>query len=173
MSNVQASTRAYCDGRSRIAEAMRMINVSVARAASSGKFITFFYAELDLERGRLFYSNAGHNYPLLRRHDGTLIELREGGLPLGILDNSEYAMGEESFSAGDALLLYSDGISEALDLRNYEYGEDRLMALWSATERPNPATTIAAVMNDVETFRGRAVQSDDMTIVVVSEHSGE
>jgi len=170
MSNVQASTRAFCDGRNRITEAMRQINVSVARAASSGKFITFFYAELDLERGRLFYSNAGHNYPLLRRRDGTLVELSVGGLPLGILDNSEYATGEELFSAGDALLLYSDGISEALDIRNNEYGEDRLKALWAARATPTPSATIASLMEDVETFRGRAVQSDDMTVVVVSEH---
>jgi len=170
MSNLQASTRAFCDGRNRIPEAMRQINVSVARAASSGKFITFFYAELDLERGRLFYSNAGHNYPLLRRRNGALVELREGGLPLGILDNSEYGMGEELLSAGDALLLYSDGISEALDLRNHEYGEDRLKELWAARSRPTPEATIAALMDDVGAFRGRAVQSDDMTVVVVSEH---
>src|SRR5439155_2415778 len=59
MSNVQASLRAFCDGRTRIQEAMKSINESVVRASSSGKFITFFYAEIDLERGRLFYSNAG------------------------------------------------------------------------------------------------------------------
>ena len=170
MSNVQGSVRAFCDGRNRIAEAMRSINENVARAAASGKFITFFYAEMDLERGRLFYSNAGHNFPLLRRTDGTLVELGNGGLPLGILENSQYEVGEQPFSAGDALLLYSDGISEALDERRDEFGEDRLRAFWRGREVVRPASTIAALIREVEAFRGRALQSDDMTAVVVGEH---
>ena len=125
---------------------------------------------MDLERGRLFYSNAGHNFPLLRRTDGTLVELGNGGLPLGILENSQYEVGEQPFSAGDALLLYSDGISEALDERRDEFGEDRLRAFWRGREVVRPASTIAALIREVEAFRGRALQSDDMTAVVVGEH---
>ena len=106
----------------------------------------------------------------MRRRDGTLLELGNGGLPLGILEHSEYATGEESFTAGDALLLYSDGISEALDARNDEYGEERLKAFWSARTPSRPLPTIEALLAEVGTFRGRALQSDDMTIVVVAEH---
>jgi len=169
MSNVQASLRAFCDGRSRIPDALRHINQSVSRHTTAGKFITFFYAELDAERGRLFYSNAGHNFPLLQRADGTIIELTEGGLPLGILEESEYELGEHAFAPGDSLLLFSDGITEALDLRREEYGDDRLRAFWSGRRGLPPADTVSALLDDVQQFRGRAEQSDDMTVVVVGE----
>jgi sigma-B regulation protein RsbU (phosphoserine phosphatase) len=172
MSNVQASLRAFCDGRNRIPDALRLINQSVSRHTTGGKFITFFYAELDAERGRLFYSNAGHNYPLLRHADGTLIELRDGGLPLGILEDSQYLMGEHAFTAGDSLLLFSDGISEALDLRRDEYGDERLRQFWSERGGLPPSDMVDALLADVQAFRGRADQSDDMTVVVVGKTSG-
>src|SRR5207237_10752297 len=89
MSNLQASLRAYC-GRHSIADAVHSLNESVRHAESSGKFVTFFYAELDLGRGALRYTNAGHNYPLLRRADGTVQPLERGGLPLGIQDGGGY-----------------------------------------------------------------------------------
>jgi len=170
MSSVQASLRAYCDGRARIPEALRLINQSVARTAASGKFITFFYGEVDFERGRLTYSNAGHNYPLVRRADGSLVELKEGGLPLGILENTPYLQGELPFGAGDALLLYSDGISEALNARGEEFGEDRLKRAWETRGASPPAQVIEGLLSEVEAFRGRALQSDDMTLVVVGPH---
>jgi len=170
MSNVQASLRAFCDGRNRIADAMRSINESVVRTSSGGRFITFFYAEIDLERGRMFYSNAGHNYPLLRRRGGTLIELVQGGLPLGILENASFETGEQAFAAGDALLLYSDGVPDALDDRMDDFGEERLKRFWQSRDEHPPSPSIEALMVEVQAFRGRAVQNDDITVVVVGEH---
>src|SRR5438876_12310722 len=95
--------------RSAIPDAMHQVNQSLVRSASRGKFVTMFYGELDVTRGLLRYSNAGHNYPLVRREDGSLVELREGGLPLGILENGEYAEGELELGLADGLLLFSDG----------------------------------------------------------------
>jgi sigma-B regulation protein RsbU (phosphoserine phosphatase) len=166
-SSMQASLRAYCDGRIMIREAMRQLNESIARLATAGQFVTMVYAEVDHERGRLFYSNAGHNYPLIRRRGGTLVELRDGGLPLGILEDRGYEVGEMPFEPGDALLLYSDGITDALNMRKEEFGEERLRGLW-ADPRSSAEDEVAAIMADVETFRGRAEPSDDMTVVVVS-----
>jgi len=167
MANVQATLRAYCDGRQVVAEAVRHINQSVARA-ESGKFVTLFYGELEVDSGQLRYTNAGHNYPLLRRADGPIEELREGGLPLGLIEDADYQQGLVSLATGDALLLYSDGISEATDLRNQEFGEERLSALWKAGGARPSAQFIEQVLGEVERFRGAAPQSDDMMVVVLS-----
>jgi sigma-B regulation protein RsbU (phosphoserine phosphatase) len=167
MSNLQASLRAFCDGRWPIRDAIRHVNQSVLRTASSGKFITLFYGEIDPGGSRLRYINAGHNYPLLRHVDATVEELREGGAPLGLFENAEYQHGEVSFQPGDSLLLYSDGISEAIDTSGLEFGEDRLRSLWERHGVRPPAEVIDLVLEDVASFRGGAGQSDDMTLVVV------
>src|SRR5436309_9955960 len=167
MSNLQASVRAFCDGRHAIPEAMHQVNQSLVRSASGGKFVTMFYGELDVTRGLLRYSNAGHNYPLVRREDGSLVELREGGLPLGILENGEYAEGELELGLADGLLLFSDGISEAPDPDGQEFGDERLQALSGSLGATRPAEAIDRVLGAVQEFRGPAVQSYAMTLVVV------
>jgi len=91
-------------------------------------------------RGVLHYSNAGHNYPLLRRKDGTLEELGVGGIMLGPIEDARYDQAEVAFAPGDGLLLYSDGISEAFDAGGGQFGEERLQETWrgcSATPRKN------------------------------------
>ena len=167
MSNVQASLRAFCDGRQNVSEAVRHINQSVARS-TSGKFITLFYGEFEAATGRLRYTNAGHNYPLVRRQNGSVEELREGGLPLGLFEDAEYQQGEVQIAAGESLLLYSDGISEAMDIRGQEFGEDRLTGFWQQRGAHTAAGFIEDVLAEVERFRGAAAQSDDMTVVVLS-----
>ncbi|MBI1796137.1 MAG: SpoIIE family protein phosphatase [Candidatus Eisenbacteria bacterium] len=167
MSNVQASLRAFCNGEREITEAIRQVNRSVARSASGGKFITLFYAEVDHAHGVLRFTNAGHNYPMLRRGDGSIEELQEGGLLLGLFDDAEYTYGEASFGDGDALLLYSDGISEATDSYGQQFGEDRLRTIWQSCCALPSSEVIGCLLKDVEKFRGSAGQSDDMTAVVV------
>ena len=147
---------------------MRLLNQGVARSAQPGKFITLFYGELDPGEGLLRYVNAGHNYPLLRRADGSLEPLIEGGLMLGFAEDMEFVQGEASMAPGDALLLYSDGVSEAMDLRRQEFGEDRLQEAWRRHGTLPPAECIAKLMAEVEAFRAGAPQSDDITLVVLA-----
>jgi sigma-B regulation protein RsbU (phosphoserine phosphatase) len=97
--------------------------------------------------------------------------LTEGGLLLGLFDDAEYQEGEVAFGPGDALLLYSDGISEAVDTRGQQFGEDRLTALWQTCGRLKPGEVIGYLLADVERFRGSAGQSDDMTAVVVGSRA--
>ncbi|MEK7331387.1 MAG: GAF domain-containing SpoIIE family protein phosphatase [Candidatus Eisenbacteria bacterium] len=172
MSNVQASLRAFCNGDREITEAIRQVNRSVARSASGGKFITLFYGEVDYQHGVLRYTNAGHNYPMLRRRDGSIEELTEGGLLLGLFEAADYQRGEVPFGPGDALLLYSDGISEATDTRGHQFGEDRLRTVWQSCCTLPSAEVIGCLFRDVEKFRGSAGQGDDMTAVVVGPRAG-
>lgn len=172
MANVQGLLRAFCNGEREITEAIHQVNRSVSRAASGGKFITLFYGEVDHRLGLLRYTNAGHNYPLLRRRDGTIDELTRGGLLLGLFDDATYESGEAAFAPGDALLLYSDGISEAADSRDALYGEGRLRALWQGCATLPARDVIGHLLGDVERFRGRAGQNDDMTALVVGPRAG-
>jgi sigma-B regulation protein RsbU (phosphoserine phosphatase) len=170
MSNIQASLRAFCNGRGNILDAIRHVNQSVLRTATVGKFVTLFYGEFDASSGLLRYTNAGHNYPLVRRRDGELIELRAGGLPLGIAE-LPYEQGEVLLGPGDSLLLYSDGIPEAFDAFQREFGDQRLRQVWGAQGAARPAEVIDALITEVQAFRGAAHQSDDMTIVVLGANA--
>ena len=167
MANVQGLMRAFCNGDRELTQAVSQVNRSVTRAASGGKFITMFYAEVDYSRGVVRYTDAGHNYPLLRRADGSLEDLTQGGYFLGLFDDAVYESGEVPFAPGDALLLYSDGISEATDSRGQLYGEDRLRAYWQGCASLPSSEVIGGLLRDVESFRGSAGQSDDMTALVV------
>jgi sigma-B regulation protein RsbU (phosphoserine phosphatase) len=171
MSNVQASLRAFCNGRISIPEALGQVNRSVARSAQGGKFITLFYAEVDPDQEMLRFSNAGHNPPLLRRADGSVELLAAGGIPLGIFEETDFQLGESRFAPGDALFLYSDGISEAFDTRDEQFGEERLLKLWQDEGVRGPAAFIEHVLAQVAEFRGSAAQSDDMTAVVIGARS--
>ena len=168
MSNVQASVRAFCNGHQTIPEALAKVNRGVSRNATAGKFITLFYAELNPVSGELLYSNAGHNPPLLRHHDGTVEPLAIGGLPLGIFDNVEFELGRVPFRAGDALLLYSDGVPEAFDTRDDAFSEERLMDLWRTEGHRRGDQFIELLLDEVQKFRGSAGQSDDITVVVLA-----
>jgi len=167
MANVQASLRAFCNGETPLPDAIGRVNRGVARSSSGGRFITLFYAEIDPEARVVRYVNAGHNYPLLRRADGAIEELSIGGLLVGLFEGAEYEQGESAFGPGDALLLYSDGISEALDTRGHEFGEERIKSVWQSCCPLPSVAVIGHLFDEVARFRGSAVQNDDMTAVVV------
>lgn len=173
MSNVVASLRAFCNGRTSIPDAIRRVNQSFTRTIATGKFITLFYCEVDISTGMLQFVNAGHNPPLLRRENGDIEKLTEGGVPIGIFEDWEYVQGEVRFHAGDALMLYSDGISEAFDPFGTEYGEDRLEALWREQGSRPPIEVIEHTLSDVAGFRASAEQSDDMTLVVLGARGAD
>jgi len=172
VSTVASSVRAYADGTHAPRAVVEQVNRAAVRSSAGGKFVTFFYAELDHARGRLRYVNAGHNFPRLRRASGELVPLDVGGMPLGLFEGLPYEEGEQPFAPGDALLLFSDGISEAVDGFNQEYGEDRLDALWKQHGAGSGAALLQLVFDDVIRFRGAAPQNDDMTMVVVSPAAG-
>lgn len=172
VSTVQSAVRAFADGRLAPRVLVEQLNRAVVRSSAAGKFVTFFYAELDHAHGRLRYVNAGHNYPRLRRANGEVESLQTGGVPLGLFDDLPYEEAEVPFGAGDALLMFSDGISEAMDSFQAEFGEDRLEELWRECGHGPGRLTIDRVMEEVIAFRGSAPQSDDMTTVVVAPLTG-
>lgn len=172
VSTVQGTLRAFSDGRRHPRDVIRELNRAVFRHAGSGRFVTLFYAEIDPRTWELRYVNAGHNYPVLRRANGEIEKLATGGVPLGLFEDADYEESVTPFGDRDGLLLYSDGITEAMDLFQAEYGDERLAALWAAHAADGPGEFTARLISDVAEFRGAAAQSDDITVVVVGRHPG-
>jgi sigma-B regulation protein RsbU (phosphoserine phosphatase) len=135
--------------------------------ARAQMFITAFYGILDLETGRMIYCNAGHNPPLLIRENGRgcCQQLKPNGMALGIDENAAWVAISQRIALGDTLLLYTDGIVEAMNTRGDFYGIDRLTdTVRQIANRPSQ-WIIKAVRDSVEDFQGNIHQTDDITMV--------
>ena len=137
----------------------------------ANRFVTLFAAELDPTNGMLRYINAGHNPPLIGRADGSVAQLSSGGFPLGIIPGAEFEVGETQLQPGEALVIYSDGVSEANNIRDEEFGMDRL----SEVVRKNLKASASGMRDKVESalsaFTQTAPANDDITLVIVKRAS--
>ena len=115
----------------------------------------------------LTYINAGHNTPILRRSAGTVERLTIGGLPLGILTGASYESGSLVLQEGDWLAIYTDGVVEAMNQRDEEYGEQRLVQVLNAGAATAPDEMLRRLMSDVDAFVGPTPQHDDITCLLV------
>jgi serine phosphatase RsbU (regulator of sigma subunit) len=141
------------------------VNRGLCRRAVASRFVTAFYGQLGVN-GTLKYCNAGHNPPFLVRADG-LARLETGGTVLGLFDRGTYDMGEERVVAGDTLVLFSDGVTEAENPQGEEFGDDRLAACLHGS-RGRPATEVLdAVQRELTAFISTAAVRDDVTLMVV------
>lgn len=131
-------------------------------------FVTAFYGILDLDTGELSYANAGHNPPLIARTDGSVSHLPvTGGVAMGVMPGLHYAEDRVTLAPGDTLLLYTDGISEAMDREGHEFTEARLIGSLSEAHRQSVEIVMSSVIDSVNRFVGGAPQSDDITCLVV------
>jgi len=147
------------------ASVARFVNRALCRSGTNRAFMTLFYGLLNPATGRMDYVVSGHPYPLLRRGDGEIIELGEGGLPLGIRKDVSSPTGEITIEPGDQLLLHTDGIAETLDPTGADYGYDRLRR---ALEFGGSSKAIHdRIVREVVSFQGDAVTLDDRSLVVV------
>jgi serine phosphatase RsbU (regulator of sigma subunit) len=131
------------------------------------RYATAFIAALDPTRGRLTYTNAGHNAGLLVRADGTAQRLEANGLPLGLFPVLEYERAELALERGDLVVLYTDGITEAVSPAGEEYGLDRLEAVVRAQAREPLVAIAVAIEAALEAFTDGQPPSDDRTVVML------
>ena len=131
-------------------------------------FVTVFYAVLDPDTGTLLYSNAGHNPPYHFQSDGGAVRpLTRTGIPVGILEDSTWAMGTVQLSPGDALVLYTDGVTDAQDAYGGFFSSEQLLATVQAN-LGRPAEEIQeAILTAIHEFAGGAPQFDDVTLIVL------
>lgn len=172
MANLQATVKAYSTAESSPKDVCEKVNRAVSRSITVGKFITFFYAILDSAARRLTYTNAGHNPPLIARHDGSCMKLEAGGAVLGIFPDLSYEEEVVDLSPGDCLVICTDGITEAADSNGDEFGEERLIAILREG-RPVAATDLRdAIMRSVAQFC-REDFADDATLLTVAVDASE
>jgi len=132
---------------------------------NAGLFITMFCALYDPAEGRLTYANAGHNPPVLARTAGETLELDGDGAAIGFLEHVDFEELNVDIGPGDALLLYTDGVVEAMGADEEPFGEERLAETVSAMAPAGAQATIDAIVSALNDFTGGAHQRDDITMV--------
>jgi phosphoserine phosphatase RsbU/P len=131
------------------------------------RFTTAFLAECDAARRTFHYINAGHNNPILRRANGLIERLDVGGLPLGIQPEAKYESASVTLAAGDWLIIFTDGLVEAENARQEEYGETRVLSTISAAATNTPNEMLQRLMAELDLFVGSTPQHDDVTCLLI------
>ena len=151
-----------------LSEALGKVNRELCIENEATMFLTFFCGVLNFKTGKLTYSNAGHNPPLLLR-SGRKPEWLPvpPGIFLGVFEDSSYQTMEARLEPGDALFLYTDGVTEAMDIKEKAYSDERLLRLLEDLSGEHPENMVANVISDVAAFVGDAPQWDDITILAL------
>jgi serine phosphatase RsbU (regulator of sigma subunit)/dihydrofolate reductase len=171
MASLHASLRGQVlSGAGNLGTKMANVNRLLYEASGSNRYATCFYAELDCGSRTLHYVNGGHNPPaVLRRQDGAwqVFRLGDGGPVIGLLAGAVYKEQILHLLPGDILLAFTDGISEAMNASEDEWGEDRLIAEAQAHADLNAAELLQHLFRAADAFAAGAPQHDDMTLVVL------
>ncbi|HVO74529.1 MAG TPA: PP2C family protein-serine/threonine phosphatase [Ignavibacteriaceae bacterium] len=167
MANLQAFIKTTCKHGMRLDEATALINDLISENITDGKFITFFWGLLDGNAKTITYVNAGHNHPLLIR-SGKVTKLDKGGMILGVMKTMiPYSVETIQLQSNDTIVLYTDGISEAMNDKGEEFSEERLEKL-AVNSAPNSAQDILVkIQKEVQYFAAGTAQSDDLTLLVL------
>jgi len=167
MSNLQARVQILAETvPTDLAEMVWRLDQAVALNSPINRFITLFFAVLNPESEEMTYCNAGHNSPLLIRRDGSFERLNPQGTVLGMLPEIGYSHATCPFGPGDVLAIFSDGVSEAENAAEEEYGDERL-AQWLVANRTSKATDlVAGILTEVDRFTDGAPAGDDVTVLV-------
>jgi len=167
MANLQASFRAFASEEVSPSTLVGKLNEVISNNIAPDKFVTFWYCTIDTNENRLTYASAGHWPPILFHKSGERVPLREGGTPLGIFPDWKYEEGGFSLASGDRLVLYTDGLTEAMNLDEQEFGERRLLELCNRNIALSASELLAAIRKEVVSFCNGNFQ-DDLTLVVIA-----
>jgi sigma-B regulation protein RsbU (phosphoserine phosphatase) len=167
MSNLQAALKATASERVPPEQVCAKVNRIICDNVSPDKFITAFYGLLDGSCNRLVFTNAGHNAPILARRDGSWLRLSEGGVPLGLFPDWKYGRGEVQLTAGDRLVLFTDGVTEVGGADGEEFGEERLVTVLLENRHLSAEELQARILAEVAKFSGGRFE-DDATLIVVA-----
>ena len=170
MSSLHAAIHGQVAAQTPLERTVTSINEYLVENTPNNRFVTLFIAELEPETGYLKYINAGHNPPLIGRADGTIEQLGSGGLPLGLMGFAEYEVGHVNLEPGDVLVVYSDGVTEANNLNEDEFGIDRLQEVVQKHVTQSASRIRDRVESALSAFTGTAAPNDDITLVIVKKN---
>jgi phosphoserine phosphatase RsbU/P len=168
MATFQASLKTLSATPSSLAELVNGMNHYACTNSQGGlRFITAFLAEYEPATRTLTYINAGHNQPILRHNSGLIERLDVGGLPFGIKGDASYLTETVAVGAGDWLVVFTDGVVEAVNEPGTDYGEERLISILNAGTETSPVKMLSRIMADLDFFVGNMPQQDDITCLLV------
>ena len=171
MSTIQATLRATIGTRSSIADLATRVNALLHASTPSNKFATAFLLAYDPTTGSGVYANGGHNDGIVLRRDASVELLPTTGLPLGLFATAAYEEGCVTLDPGDLLMLYSDGVPEAWDVNEEDFGMDRIIGVLKTHHDQPAARIVNAMLESIDSFAGPAPQHDDITLMVVKRDS--
>jgi len=168
MATFQASLRTLAEANTSLVELVEGMNrYACAHSLSGSRFTTAFFAELEPETRGLSYIRAGHNVPLIRRASGNLEFLETGDLPLGINAETRFNCGATTMGPHDLLVLFTDGLIEAVNDAGQEFGEPRVVEVLKASDGASAQSTLKNLLGSVDAFVGHARQHDDLTCLLL------
>jgi len=167
MANLQAFLNSIYKQNYKLEEASNFLNDLVSENTTNGSFITFFWGVFDKENNSFTYVNMGHNPPLLIRQNN-IIKLKKGGMILGVMKTIiPYEYETINLKTNDTIILFTDGITEAMNMKNVEYSDERLEDLTINIAHMHPSEILHNILEDVSTHTGNVEQSDDITCMVL------
>ena len=171
MSSLHAAIHAQSASHDSLVATISAVNRYLANNIPANRFVTLFYAELEPDSGSLSFLNAGHNPPLIVHNAGTVEQLASGGLPLGIKPDAEYREGRTQMQPGDVLVIYSDGVTEAVSPTGEEFGPTRLYEVVSRNVEASAAGIRDRIESSLTKFAQGTSAADDITLVIVKRQS--
>ena len=171
MSSLHAAIHAQADTHDSIVETIQAVNKYLTESIPPNRFVTLFYAELEPQVGRMTFLNAGHNPPLIVHAGGTMEQLASGGLPLGIMADAEFREGRTQLLAGDVLVVYSDGVSEAVNPSGEEFGPTRLYEVVARNLDASASGIRDRIESALTKFCQGTPAADDITLVIVKRNA--
>ncbi len=167
MANLQATIRGLALMNLSPEICMGHANALLHQCTEPQKFATLVYGILNFRTHRFILSNAGHNRPILISGNRNLTLIETAGLALSLIPDHKYRSESMTFEPGDTLVLFSDGITEAMNGLHQKYGDERFWSMLQSNHGKPAQEIVKAVFNDVQAHAGPVEQSDDMTLVVI------
>ena len=168
MMNAKAVLKSYAESGLDVNKVFTLANEKLCEGNDAGMFVTAWMGFLNTENGEVTFANAGHNPPLVRHADGSFEYLKvRAGFVLAGMEGVKYRKNELQLAPSDVIYLYTDGVTEATNLNDELYGEDRLLALLNANKEASMEELCKLVKDDVFAFAGEAPQFDDITMLAL------
>ncbi|MFZ0390364.1 MAG: GAF domain-containing SpoIIE family protein phosphatase [Calditrichia bacterium] len=167
MANLQATLRGQTGAGIACSACIRKSNSLIHQSTASNKFATLFYGILDFSKNEITYCNAGHDFPFLFQKNGSLTRLNSGGIVVGFLPDFEFRQEKVLVEPGSVLVIYSDGLPEAMNDAEDDFGEKRLEEVIRQNIEKEAVQLVDIILQEVNVFAGNEPQMDDKTIMVI------